>query len=250
MKWGSRYGADCVNSLFLAASQFSPGFFRFFCFTDNPEGLHPGIERMPLPDIDLPPSQRWRCWRKISLFSPDFPVKGPCLYLDIDTCILQPLAPLVEGWSGKPRFIKTWAGPKTTSRAQFDRINSSVMLYDPSESTAVWDEFHARRDEMLAKYPSDQGFVYDTLSKDAEFFTPGLCVSFKKHCVARFPFNFILTPKAPPEAIVVCFHGKPDPAEAGQGYNEGKWKNRCRPTPWVYFKSSSNIQPGHGVTPR
>lgn len=241
LKWGRRYGVTCVNSLHRACRLYAPPGTRFHCLTDDPEGLDEGIECLPLPEIDLPEKYRWTFWRKISLFSPNFPVSGPCLYLDVDTCIRAPLNPLLIGWCGKPRFIKNWVGPKTAARPKYDRINSSVMLYDPKKSTAVWEKFHADQANALVDYPGDQGFVYDSLAGQAEFFDSGLCVSFKKHCLARFPLNLILEPRPPKESIIVCFHGKPDPEEAVKGYWRGRWKHRCRPTPWALPHHSINF---------
>ncbi len=233
LKWGRRYGVACVNSLHAACRLHAPAGTRFHCFTDDTEGLSPGIECHPLLDIDLPEKYRWTFWRKITLFSPDFPIPGPCLYLDLDTCIRGSLEPLLAGWSGQPRFIKNWVGAKTAARPTYDRINSSVMLYEPRQSTAVWERFHENPEQALTTYPGDQGFVYDSLAEQAEFFTPGLCVSFKKHCLPRFPLNLICSPVPPADSVIVCFHGKPDPEEAVKGYWRGKWKYRCRPAPWA-----------------
>lgn len=233
LKWGRRYGVNCVNSLYQASQLYAPQGTQFHCFTNDIEGLVDGIQCHPLPDIELPEKYQWTFWRKISLFSPQFPLAEQCLYLDVDTCMRGSLEPLLREWNGKPRFIKNWVGRKTAAKPKYDRINSSVMLYNPAKCTEVWKKFHSNPTGVIASYPGDQGFVYDSLADQAEFFDAGLCVSFKKHCLARFPLNLILKPSPPKKSIIVCFHGKPDPEEALTGYWQGPWKHRCKPTPWA-----------------
>lgn len=238
IKWGKRYGVNCTNSLFRSFRRHAPAEMPFFCLTNDTEGLDARIQCLPLPDIELPERYRWTFWRKISLFSPVFPLAGPCLFLDLDTVILRPIEPLLAGWDGRPRFIRSFAGQKSKKAARYDEINSSVMLYAPARCTAVWFGFHADSERILATYSSDQGFIYDTLHREAQFFPDGACVSFKKHCLQHFPFNLITTPQPPKNSIVVCFHGKPDPEEAAVGYWGGKWKYRCHPAPWAVDNGS------------
>lgn len=233
IKWGSRYPSSYVNKLFEATRRFGLEEARFICYTDIPDGLAPGIEALPLPAIDLPEKYRWMTWRKLSLFDPVLGLEGPCLYLDLDVVIAGDLRPLLTYWSGRPRFIKSWVGPKTERRARFDRINSSVMLFQGSACGKVLEDFERNREETLKRYPGDQGFVYDCLAEHAEFFEPGLCVSFKKHCVPRFPCNLLMRPRVPEKASIIVFHGKPDPHEAARGYRSGRLKHRCRAASWM-----------------
>lgn len=233
IKWGDRYPSAYVNKLFKATQLFGLKGARFICYTDEVDGLDPRIEALPLPAIELPEKYRWTFWRKLSLFDPALGLNGPCLYLDLDVVIAGDLLPLMANWSGRPRFIKSWVGLKTERRPKFDRINSSVMLYNGSACGKVLDDFHRNQNEVLGSYPGDQGFVYDCLVEEAEFFNPGLCVSFKKHCIPRFPWNLLLCPRVPLGASIVVFHGKPDPHEAAQGYRSGRMKRWSRPAPWI-----------------
>ena len=233
IKWGSRYPADYVNRLFDATRHHGLADAEFLCYTDDFTGLHPEIQALPLPVIDLPKAYQWTFWRKLTLFDPKLGMTGPCLYFDLDVVITGDLSPLVRDWSGRPRFIRNWVGAKTARRAHYDRINSSVVLYDGARCGRILERFAADRDAILQQYPGDQGFVHDCLADDAEFFDDGLCVSFKKHCIPRFPLNLWITPKVPDGAAVVVFHGRPDPHEAAAGFRGGRLKHRCQPVPWI-----------------
>jgi hypothetical protein len=59
-------------------------------------------------------------------------------------------------------------------------------------------------------------------------------VSFKHDCYPAFPLNWLVVPKLPPAARVVCFHGHPKMDEAVAGYTSFSAPNRtCRPTGWL-----------------
>lgn len=233
IKWGTRYPSAYMNRLFRAVKLYGIADAEFLCFTDDAAGLDPGIQARPLPEIDLPEKYRWTFWRKLSLFDPALGLSGPCLYLDLDVVITGDLRSLIADWTGKPRFIRNWVGKKTMKRAHYDRINSSVVLFNGAACGRILDIFHQDQERILREYPGDQGFIHDCLAEDAEFFSPELCVSFKRHCIPRFPLNLILTPRVPAGARVVVFHGKPDPHEAAKGYHLGPLKKRCRPVPWI-----------------
>jgi len=234
IKWGARYPSAYVNRLFEATRAHGLDDTDFCCYSDDFSGLDPRIRALPLPDIELPEKYRWTFWRKLALFDPALGLTGPCLYFDLDVAITGDLRPLVADWSGRPRFIRNWVGAKTARREHFDRINSSVVLYDGSACGRILERFHADREQILQRYPGDQGFIHDCLADEAEFFRDGLCVSFKRHCIPRFPLNLFAVPKVPDGAAVVVFHGKPDPHEAAEGFRAGRLKHRCRPVPWIY----------------
>ena len=234
LKWGSRYGSENVNRLYRATRKFGLSGSTFHCFTDEPEGLAEGINAAQLPPIDLPEQYRWMTWRKLSLFTSDFPIEGPCLYFDIDTVIVGPLEPLLVDWSGEPRFIETMVGRKTRRQRHHDGINSSMMLFTAHTCPEVIQTFESNKMQTLHNYPGDQGFVYSCLRHRCDFFPKSLCASFKKHCIPRFPLNFLAPPRPPRGVSVVLFHGHPDPEEVQHGYHARKLKHHCRPAPWVH----------------
>jgi len=233
IKWGTRYGADYVNTLRSMTAKYGLADAQFVCFTDDSSGITHEISCYPLPEIVLPETVTWTFWRKLCLFQTTLPISGPCLYLDLDIVITGNLQPLLDNWNGCPRFIKNWVGKKTARRDRYDRINSSVVLFTAGTCSRVLEMFYAAPDKIIQEYPGDQGFVYDCLAENCDFFREGLCVSFKKHCIPKFPLNFFLTPKPPKGTSVVLFHGKPDPNEAAVGWSQGRLKKRCRPVPWV-----------------
>jgi hypothetical protein len=81
VKWGKRYGADYVNKLYGGILRHTTWKFRFFCFTDDSNGLNEAIVPMPL-------EEGWTgWWGKVTLFK-DYPeIQGRKFYIDLDMII-------------------------------------------------------------------------------------------------------------------------------------------------------------------
>lgn len=208
IKWGQRYPASYVNLLYDASRRFGLENSEFICFTENADGLAPGIEARPLPEIVLPEAYRWTFWRKLSLFDPVLGLAGACLYLDLDVVITGDLQPLMLGWRGQPRFIRNWLGKKTIRRGGYEHINSSVMLFEGGSGGRVLERFHADQQAAFSRYRRIRA-----LSMKA---WPKALSSSKRGCV--------LASKST---------ASPDPHEVVAGYQTGRLKHRCQPVPWI-----------------
>jgi len=233
LKWGELYGSELVNQVYAGVKRYAPANWIVHCLTDNKDGIHPDVVVWPLADYLPKRENKWANWRKLCMYNPNFPLEGPCLFMDIDIQIVGNLEPLVENWGGKLCMIDNWVGEKTKKRGWYAKGQSSVVLYHACHTTAAWDRYHSAEESDFDKYPGEQGWVYDTNAPDVEFFPEGTIVSFKKHCIPHFPLNLLLTPKPGKNSSVVCFHGSPNPAEAIAGYRGGRMKRWCRPTPWA-----------------
>ena len=233
IKWGNRYPSQLVNQLYFSSLEFGFGIIDFICYTDDSSGLHHQINIKPLPQINLPDSLLWTFWRKISLYNPELGLAGPCLYLDLDVVIVGKLSALFHNWKKEPRMIETFAGPKTKKKKIHDRANSSAVLFEGSTCGDVYQKLIEDPISASNRYPGDQGFTHECLEPRVSFFPNSTCVSFKKHCIPKFPLNFIQRPKPPSASSIVVFHGKPDPQEARLGYKTMKLRHWTRSASWI-----------------
>jgi hypothetical protein len=63
VKWGKKYGADYVNKLYVGIKKYTTKAFKFYCFTDDPTGMHKEIVPIAL-------KESWGgWWGKATLFS-------------------------------------------------------------------------------------------------------------------------------------------------------------------------------------
>ena len=88
MKWGTKYSADYVNTLYAMVSRNLSREFRFVCLTEDARGLDKKIEVFPLPEIAVSLDGPERGWNKLAVFSETlYDLKGKVLCLDLDLII-------------------------------------------------------------------------------------------------------------------------------------------------------------------
>jgi hypothetical protein len=190
LRSGGIYTPEWVQRLQNGVGRHLTG-HRFICLSDVPVPC----ERIPLV-TDWP---SW--WAKIEMFR----LKGPVLYLDLDSVIVGDLAPL---------FREELTGP-----ADFNcpgQLQGSVLSWG-GDCTAIWDRFRADPDWRkwdalgIANGGLDQGFIASTIKP--RFYEPGLVVSYKKHCRG-----------SPPDgARVVQFHGIPKMTDVSAPWVAENW---------------------------
>jgi len=164
----------------------------------------PGVEFVCLSDLGGTPLKHdwpgW--WSKIEIFT----LRGPCLYMDLDTVVLDSLAPLLEIARTRPfTVLRDFNHPKAGRNVQ-----SSVMAWNGSHPTLgrLYTRFRCHPEHHMAEnncreFWGDQGFI-ERHAEGWEYWQdmlPGALVSYKIHCRNG----------APPGARVMVFHGKPRP---------------------------------------
>jgi hypothetical protein len=113
--------------------------FRFICFTDDPAGISPEIEALPIWDdhASVPnPTGGGRpsCYRRLKLFDPGMKeVLGErFVMLDLDTVVCGNLSAL---WN-RPEPIVMWKSPTNQWR-----FNGAMFMADTGARPDVWTDF-------------------------------------------------------------------------------------------------------------
>ena len=205
---------------------------RLTVLTDSPEAIENWglpIRTLRLPDWRLSgPRSLW--WYKIEMFNPDISWKGPVLYMDLDTVIINKL----------DKFF-TWEPNKFCICQDFNRAfardypvsNSSVIRFEPrnQDTVSLYKLFANNRDHWIKQFRGDQDYITHYW-KDR----PGMCwwprewaMSWKwelKHGGAHHgrpkieahEYNNLDIPYIIPEdCSIVVFHGYPGPYETDWG---------------------------------
>jgi hypothetical protein len=168
LKWGTKYDASFVNRLYTMIVRNCKVPFTLHCCTEDPSGIHPEINIIPLPNYDLE-----SFWYKVWITSNEFPVEGKCIFFDLDIVIQNDLSKLIEyECNDKIMVLKAqWRWNSIRKGMPMTKINSSVMIWDNTKrtdtmfSTMMTDpEFYMFRyngndDYLEARYKSD----YETL---------------------------------------------------------------------------------------
>jgi hypothetical protein len=234
LKYGTLYPAAYVNVLYNAVRRSITGDFRFICLTDRAEGIDPGVEVLPIPDVGLTPRQWFigGVWPKIGLFDAYFHgLKGRVLFIDLDMVVLRGLDAFFE--INQP-FVGLNAGPGWGRGGQPTEFGSAIISFDIGSLGHVADHFRQNKDAVIASFRTEQAFVASRV-KEIHFWPEGWVLSFKRSLRQPLGLDLFVHPKEPPQtARLVAFHGTPRPRDLLLG----------GPLFWDRFPHL-----GHGVVP-
>ena len=217
MKYGTVYPSAYVNVLFNAVKSAMRGDFRFICLTDYAEGIDPGVEVFPIPDVGLTP-QQWfigGVWPKIGLFDAHFHgLKGRILFIDLDMVVLRGLDDFFE--IDQP-FVGLNAGPGWGRGGSPTEFGSAIISYDIGSLGHIADYFRQNKNQIIASFRTEQAYVATRVGK-IDFWPEGWILSFKRSLRRPLGVDLLLHPKEPPaSARLVAFHGTPRPKDLLKG---------------------------------
>lgn len=228
MKWGTKYGPEYVNRLYAMVQRHLPGDFRFVCLTDDAVGLHPSVEALPIPPLNLPPGIPERGWAKLTTFSQDLHgLRGRALFLDIDIVIVDDITPFFER-DGEFLIIHDHKRPWRITG------NSSVYRFELGQDSALLENFRRDHANIRARFRNEQAYLSDWMQRQGklQYWPKSWCASFKYHCIPRWPLNYWQAPRIPAGCKIVIFHGKINPPDALVGSSNGDWRH-IKPSPWI-----------------
>lgn len=227
MKWGTKYGPEYVNKLYGMVSRNLSRPFRFVCLTDNKEGIHPEVDCLPLPELELPPGAPERGWNKLTTFiNPLFDIQGKTLFLDLDVVIVGELDCFFN-LEGDFYIIRDFVRKDGTG-------NSSVYLFRAGAHADIIEYFRKNFADIQKKHRNEQEFLshYLLSRKQLEYWPSDWCRSFKYDCLPGVLGSWFSESKVPENARVIIFHGNPNPDDAIRGVS-GKWYRRVLPARWI-----------------
>lgn len=144
-------------------------------------------------------------WCKMALFAPE--IKGDVLYFDLDTIIVGDLSDIAS--VGCLTMLSDFNVP--------NRLASGLMYLREDDRAAVWEEWIKDPAGIMAKQAGwgDGGFIGDVLPHAARWqnILPGQVVSYKNHVRKGKTSLERGNGEVPPDARVVCFHGRPRPRD-------------------------------------
>lgn len=232
MKWGQRYGADYVNTLFSMIQRHTTGPVRLVCYTDDPAGIHPDVECFDCPTINVEGHQKNEGWRKLSLWAPTLEgLTGRVLFLDLDVVVTDSLDPFFEF---EPELdycvMQNWTQPGRNIG------NTSVFRFEVGSHPYLLEELEANYAEIFQQNPNSQTYISQR-AEQMKFWPDAWCALFKVQCLQPMPLRWFLPSRLPQGTRVVAFPGHPDPHEAAAGQWPCPWHKKfyktIRPTPWI-----------------
>lgn len=243
MKWGDLYGPEYVNNLAEGVRKHLRRPYRMVCFTDDPHGIRPDVEILPIPELDLPSGKKDRRWRKLGLFRSDlYGLSGTALFLDLDLVVVSELDSFFDA-EGDFLIVRDddLFRPKPLRRLnpKRDRFlhsvgNSSVFRYEVGAHSYIYESLVADLDDALSRYEISQQFQSAKVAEQGRlgYWPKGWCVSFKNACVPRGLRSYFADPSLPEGAKIVVFAGNPKMQEVLDGGGH-KWYRRIGNVDWL-----------------
>jgi hypothetical protein len=183
-----------VQALQRQFEQHAP-FASFECLTD-----------VNVPGVDCKPLEHnwpgW--WSKMNLFSPS--MKGDFLFVDLDTVIVGSLDDLAK--ANKLTLLRDFY---RDGKKLKEGLGGGLCFLPEVDRAVVWD-YWIKNPLLAMRMAGHKGDMavfeqfYRNTADRWQDVLPGQIVSHKVHCQHGVP----------PEARVICFHGKPRPWEVGQ----------------------------------
>jgi len=186
VKWGEKYSSEHVNKIYKDCFENIYSEFKFYCLTENPEGLLKNVTVIPLPKDNY--YEKW--WNKLYLFDKNIVTqRGEKMFLDLDIEIQRELDSFINyNCDNRIFFIKTYwhdleKMKKETEHVptKYTDLNSSVLRWNDSIiDTEIMDNFWT----MIKDYPSQIFFYFRGL--DNLFYN-----RFPKECIDYFPPGWV-----------------------------------------------------------
>lgn len=226
---GTGYDWIYVDRLYNMLTRNIPGGIRFHVYTE-PDRAVPS--HMIKHDLDLWPGiggPRKSWWYKMQLFNPAH-FAGDMLYLDLDMIVLRDLSWVLSLPTNIFWGIRDF---RHLQRSGFQTINSSVMWFNVSYFSYVWDQFIKDGVESVAnRFQGDQDYITKVVDLNhRRFFDEKYFESYRWQCLdGGYDFQY-RRHKAPGtgmqiagDTAVVVFHGKPKPHEITDPELIALWK--------------------------
>ena len=113
--------------------------------------------------------------------------------------------------------------------------NSSVFRFDIGKHADVLKYFEENRFQIRKQFRNEQAYLSYAMMKKGilKYWDKKWCVSFKRHCLKKFPINYFKAPELPKDAKILIFHGHPNPEEAFKGFTSKFGFRHVKPTLWL-----------------
>ena len=242
IKWGTKYTPDDVNLLYrMVKRNVKRHDLKFYCFTENNEGLDRAIIVKPLPVLNVKPEDNKYYYRKEAGLCGDNlgGLRGQrVLFFDIDVVITGELDSVIE-YPTADEFviINDWAscGDSVGQASCYSWVVGTLgfIKTDFEKDPKKWvKQFYTASQEYLSYK------VIERFGK-LHFWPSEWMSSFKFSCLPVWFLRPFVAPNLPKHTRVLAFHGDPKVEDAIIGRWSAKvpmWKRvykTIRPSLWL-----------------
>lgn len=166
IKWGNKYSPEYVNNLYGMIKRNYNMSFKLTCFTDDPEGIDPAVNVMPIPDVDPLHPKHWfgrerYCWdrSKILIYNSHkwLKTEGPFCYFDLDIIIQNRIDDFYK-MAFQPHMIYShWQEKGQEKHRQFTTMrgtyhNSSCVMWWGDQCEKIYEDFLTHQNTVFKTF--------------------------------------------------------------------------------------------------
>ena len=225
LKHGNKYSSSYVNKLYNMVRRHCTVPFGFACITEDASHLNQDIKVIPIPK--QPGLQGW--WYKPWVFSPDLPLEGTIIFLDLDIVIIGNIDSLWTYNTGKFCIIRDF---NRSSIKDWSKFNSSIFKFEKGSFDFVWGNL-IKDISITRRMHGDQDWIYSQIRHNYMFWPDEWIRSYKweirnKNDVVKVglkrQFKEVANPQIDPRTKILVFHGDPKPEEVQDPIIVDNWQ--------------------------
>ena len=224
VNWGLKFKPIYTKTLYNMVQRHLTVPHKFICYTNSIK-LQKVVKADNFEVRKLPFAKEYTgYWNKLSLFSPEAKLSGPCLYFDLDVVISDNIDCFANFGNAE-----TFGVMRDFGQPQM-YYNSSILRFNNSNATAgIWKPFLEKKSDFM-RLQGDQNVITDLVAKkplvkNMKIFDDSWTQSYKwlDRSQTRFHKTSWTFEKSE-RAKVAIFHGNPKPHESDQEWVKSNWK--------------------------
>ena len=201
-KWGDKYEPIYVNRLYNMVKKHMPCEIKFYCQTEDAQGIDERITILPFPrdlpestPADMFSSDNWRngkprLWDrpKLNYFKPNcWGLEGVKIALDLDMIIHNDMTPILDLYKGKPLTGRSWwHNPDHENGPDWKRrygAKNNGGFYMWEEVDGIWDDCLKNAERIYHIYTGGtDNFISQRHLDKFEFIPSTMYYSFNRGC--------------------------------------------------------------------
>lgn len=160
IKHGDKYNSKYVNILYNMVKRHATEEFKFYCMTDNTEGILSEIITINFPPNNI--FDKW--WNK--MYALEYFTEGETILFDLDIIIHGSLKELFDHKTKDLNVLyASWKNQEFGSEIGNTLFNSSVMKWTDDQGKKVSDQFFKEPKRIILDYKGIDRFLWNEVSE-------------------------------------------------------------------------------------
>ena len=225
VRFGNKYGREYVERLRNMVARHMTIPYEFACLTDDHHSIE-GVRTIYQHNAGY--QRGW--WHKVHMFDPTLPLNKRVIFFDLDVVIHNNIDKLATTFSNEFLGIHDF---NRKFHANWHSMNSSVLAWNHSSQSIIWDEFKKNPLEAQ-RLPGDQDWIWKLSKGHMKFWPRDWIQSYKWEIRSKEQLTMVNgrrvfkevdhSIEVHPDCCVTVFHGDPKPEDVKDKFVVDNWR--------------------------